>query len=137
MVQKEFEFDNSPIADNKTPAVLDLSINRPFVPKIEEDNSPKLLEEIASLLRQLEKQQHGCRQNLLEKLEKIPLNMTVELDQIEIDENNLEFLENHTMGESDKEVKICINGSPIAKGKLMVKDEKIGILLTEIIETKE
>ena len=137
MAEKEFEFDNLAIADSKAPAVLDLSINRPFIPKSEEENQQKVLEEIAELLRRLEKQQTCCYQNLLEKLGKIPLDMTVELGQVEIEGNNFESIENQTIGEIDKEVNICINGSPIAKGKLVIKDEKIGILLTEIIEIKE
>lgn len=137
MAEKEFEFDNLTIADKKAPAVLDLSINRPFVPESEEDNSQKLLEEMASLLKQLEKRQNSFCQNLLEKLGKIPLDMTVELGQVEIEGNNFESIENQIIGEVDKEVNICINGSLIAKGKLVIKDEKIGILLTQIFEIKE
>lgn len=137
MAEKEFGVDKLQIANEKKSAVLDLSINRPFVPEPEENNLQKQLEETALLLKRLEERQKSNYRVLLENLDKIPLNMTVEIGQVEITGNNIECLENQTIGEVDKEVKIYINGCPIAKGKFVVKDEKIGIELTETVEIKE
>ncbi len=139
MVQKEIESNNIKITDENAPAVLDLSINRPFVPKFEPDeqNNRQLLSRIQELLQQTKKEAKD-KQN---RFENFPLDMTVEFGQIEINDSDLKNIENgidtkvkHNIGDN---VNICLNGHLAAKGKLMSKDGKLGVLLTQIVKIEE
>ena len=137
MVQKVFEFDNFEVADENAPAILDLSINRPFVPTSEDENSQKLLEELTLLLQQLEKEK-STNQARLGELGNFSLPLTIELGQIEFELQDIANEKIIELNQSvNEEINICLNGCLVAKGRLMIESDRLGVELTEILKVKE
>lgn len=82
-----------------------------------------------------EKEREG--QVNLEMLMSIPLEISVELGRRKILLKDLLNLKKGSIVELDKEASeafdILVNGQPIAKGEIVVQDERLGVRILEII----
>lgn len=77
----------------------------------------------------------------LENLSRIPLKVSAVLGKTSLTIGQLLQMEPGTVLELDREVDdeidVCVNGSPVAKGELMVENGRLGITITRILDNEE
>lgn len=148
MAEKVFEFDNFVIADQNTPAVFDLSVNRHYVPeeasvvcteKIKRQPS-KIKEELGlsevkqKTIRIISESPERANTDTLRELTIKIGDFNVSAQEFAEADSEAVFMLNKRVND---DVDICLDGHKVAEGKLLEENGRLMVLLTKIAEDEE